>query len=221
MGLTWAGMSSTELKDNLASKTPTALMWPQFLDQKPKAGWFKISGAQLNVAEGIWVESRISGEMGNSYVPARAAGDEGLNETGQYLPFKMLVKINDPKIAVTVKELKDLDKGTEKEAEVATMDYLMAHAEQLRIERDLVGTLAEGFDAIDSDDESAIKSAKVALTDDFVILQEGEKPANGGRIFMILAGIGLSLLGLFYIFFKKPALPAPVATPSGLPPLSR
>ena len=221
MGLIAAGMGGAELLNNLVFKTPTSLTWSQFIAEKPKAGWFKILGAQLHVAEGIWVDSRISGEMGHGYVPARAAGDDGLNETGQYLPFKMLVKIDDPKNAATVKDLKELDKGTQKEAEAATMEYLMTHGEQLRVERTVVGTLAKGFDEVDAGDKSAILNAKVALDDDFVILQEGTKPDKGGRISLLLGGIGLSLLGLFYIFLKKTTPPAPPATASGYPLLSK
>ena len=209
VGLIWAGMGGSELKDNLATKAPTALTWPQFLKQKPKAGWFKISGAQLDVVGGLWVENIITKEMGSIYVPARAAGGESNDET----PIEMLVKIDDPKVAQTVKELKELDKGTDE----AALKYVLAHAAQLTVEKPLVGTLADGFDEVDSGDKSAIRSAGVALASDFVILQENVKPDTGGRVFMLLGGIGVSLLGLFYIFLKKPA-PTAATPPASLSP---
>lgn len=212
MGLVWAVSGGAELKDNLAAKAPTALTWQQFLAEKPRAGWFKVTGAQLEVASGLWVEDILTGKMGNIYVPARVAGNEAVEE----LPIEMLIKIDDPKIAATVRELKELDKGTDE----AALQYVLSHTEQLLIERPLVGTLADGFDEVDSGDKSAIQSAEVALDNDFVILQEGAKPDMGGRIFMLLGGIGLSLLGLFYIFLKKPAQPAtpPLAPPPSAPP---
>lgn len=219
MGLIWASIGGMELKELAAVKTPTALTWPQFLAQKPKVGWFTVSGAQLEVPDALWVENIVTGKMGNIYVPARAVGNEDTDSP----PIEMLVKIDDPKITQTVKELKELDKGTDE----AALKYALSHAEQLLVERTLTGTLADGFDAVDSSDESAIRSAGASLADDFVILQEGAKPDIGGRIFMLLGGIGLSLLGLFYIFFKKPARPATpplsppadLTSPSNLPPV--
>ena len=212
MGLIALGVGATELRESLATKAPAALTWPQFVAQKPKAGWLQVSGAQLDVTSALWVESKLGGEIGNIYVPARAKG----GEMGDESPIEMLVKIDDPKIAATVRELKELDKGTDE----AALKYVLTNADKLIIERPLVGTLADGFDTVDSSDKSAIQKAGVALASDFVILQEGATPDKGGRIFMIVVGLGLSLLGLFYVFLKKPAPPAP-KTASGLPPLSR
>lgn len=205
MGIIVLPMAAIELKDGLAAKKPTPLTWKQFGNEKPKSGWFKITGAQLDVVNVVWVESIVTGKMGNIYVPARAANDEGVEDT----PIEMLVKINDPKIAATVQELKKLDKGTDE----AAMKYVLSHAEQLIIERPLEGTLADGFDEVDSGDKSAIQGAGATLANDFVILQEGAKPSIGGRIFMLLAGLSLSALGLF-LLFKKPVPPAQVAPPT-------
>ncbi len=209
MGLTLAWTGATEYKESSSAKAPVALTWPQFLAQKPESGWFKVSGAQLEVTDALWVEDIVGGEMDNVYVPARAANNENLENS----PIEMLVKIDDADIVATVKELKQLDKGTDE----AAMQYVLSHEEQLIIQRPLVGTLAEGFDAVDSDDEKAIRRAEVSLASDFVILQENVKPDVGGRIFMLLGGIGLALLGLFYIF-KKPATPATPALPATPPP---
>lgn len=218
MGLIGAGTGAVELKENFATKTPTALTWPQFLEQKPKAGWFKVTGAQLDVPGGMWVEDIISGKMGNIYVPARAAGDESSDDA----PIEVLVKVDNPKIAQMVKDLKQLDKGTDEATDEAAINYALSHAEQLIIEKPLVGTIAEGFDTVDSHEESVIRSSGVALADDFVILQENAKPDIGGRVFLLLGGIGVSLLGLFYIFLKKPAPPAatPPASMTPEPPLT-
>ncbi len=211
MGLVWAVSGGMELKDNFAAKAPAALTWQEFIEEKPKDGWFKVSGAQLDVTSGLWVENILTGEMGNIYVPARVVGSESADES----PIEMLVKIDDAKIAATMKELKALDKGTDE----AALKYVLSHAEQLVIERPLVGTLADGLDAVDSGDELTLRGAEVAFADDLVILQEGTKPDVGGRIFMLLGGIGLSLLGLFYIFLKKPAPPAnsPLSAPPSAP----
>ena len=215
-GLVWVVMGGGELRDNMAAKAPTPLTWQEFVADKPESGWFKLSGAQLDLTGALWIENRLTGEMGNIYVPARAAGElESENEAEP--PIEMLVKVDDPKIKATVEELKKLDKGTDE----AALNYVLSHADQLFIERPIVGTVAEGFDAVDSDDESTLRSAEETLSSDFVILQEGAKPDVGGRIFMLLGGIGVALLGLFYIFLKKPVAPAAPPTGSGLPPLSK
>ena len=218
MGVVWAGMGGSELRDNMATRAPTPLAWAQFVAEKPSSGWFKVSGAQLDLTGALWIENRLTGEMGNVYVPARAAGAAlEFEPTEVEPPTEMLVKVDDPKIIATVQELKKLETGTDE----AVMNYVLGHAEQLFIERPLVGTLAEGFDAADSGDESTLRSAEDTLASDFVILQEGAKPDVGGRIFMLLGGLGVTLLGLFYIFLKKPAAPTAPPTASGFPPVSK
>ena len=170
LGLMFVGMGASELKEKSDIKAPTALTWQQFIVQKPESGWFRISGAQLEVADALWVEDLIGGKMGNIYVPARLADNETVEET----PIEMLVVIDDPKIVATVKELKQLDKGTDE----AALKYVLSHAEQLIIQRPLVGTISEGLDSIDSADERAIMGADVPLAGDLVILQENVKPMS-------------------------------------------
>ncbi len=212
MGLIWAGMGASELKENMAAKAPTPLTWQAFSDEKPTAGWFKVSGAQLEVGDALWVEGRFDGEMGNIYIPARAADNEGDEEK----PIEMLVKVSDPAIMQTVREMKELDTGTDE----AALKYALSHMDQLIIKRPLTGTIADGFDAVDSDEKDVLQSADVQFADDFVILQEGEKPAIAIRIFMVLLGIGVFGVGLFYLIWKKPAPPAPT-TASGFPSLTK
>ena len=214
IGLTLLPGAALELRDNLTTKTPTALTWSEFVAQTPESGWFKVTGAQLEVADALWVEDSRNGEMGNIYVPARAAGNE---EDMTDKPIEMLVKIDDPKIVTTVKELKALDGNNE----AAAINYTLSHVEQLIVARPLVGTIAEGLDGLDSEDKNLIEGADVPLAEGFVILQENAKPSFVVRIFMLLFGIGATALGLFYLIWKRPAPPAAPPTASGLPPLSK
>ena len=213
LGLTLLPISALELRDNMATKAPTPLAWAQFVADKPEAGWFKVSGAQLEVADALWVEDTRNGEMGNIYVPARAAG----NESDEEKPIEMLVRVDDPKIAQTVRELQEIDKGSDE----AAMKYTLSHLEQLIVARPLVGTIAEGMDDVDSDDKNLIEKADITLASDFVILQEGEKPSLVARLIMLLVSIGLTALGLFYLIWKKTAPPAAPPTASGFPSLSK
>ena len=193
MGLILLPTMGSELLQTLAAKAPTPLQWSAFAADKPEAGWYRIAGAQLDVTGALWVEE--NGEVGNVYVPARKAGGEMGNES----PVEMLVKISDAEIIATVKQLKALDSAGEN----AATQYVLAHQKKLLIRKPLVGTLADGVDAVDSDDEKAIRRSDVKLSDDFVILQEGAKPSLGGHLFMFGFGLVMALGGVFLLIGKK------------------
>lgn len=181
----------SELKDTLQTKTPTSVAFASFQNDLPEEGWFKITGAQLDLLETLYVED--NGGVGNIYVPARKAG----SEPGTKEPIAVLVKVSDSQTRALVEKMVKAD-ATDKTA----TEFFLQNAGNLQPKRDLQGTIAQGVDALDDKDKRALEAAENRLKEDFVILQEGITPSVGGRIFMVAFGLALCGAGV-WMFFKK------------------
>lgn len=91
---------------------PVVLSYSEFLKQKPKRGWFRITGAGLSVAEASWVESRRSrGSVSNIHIPVR-----GVSEDVEKERIHLLYTEADASIRKTVDKMAEIQNGSGDEA---------------------------------------------------------------------------------------------------------
>ncbi len=181
--------------EQLGNVTPWPLTFAQFQLQKPDKGNFRLSGATLCVPEALWIENKLSGDMGNIYVPARASAT-AMSDSSAEKPVLLLVKVDDPKISAMVAQVKKLDNAKTPKEQRDAAQWTLDNSAKLFVSRPIEGVLAEGFEALDSDEQRLIESSGTKLEKGFVILQENTKPQYGATIFMILAGLGLTGWGV-------------------------
>lgn len=184
-----------DLQKSMTVKAPVTVSFTEFDANLPSEGWFNITGAQLEIAEALFVAE--NGKIGNIYIPARKKGEE----IGTEQPISVLVKTNDAKILDLIKKMRVVENQSAKEQDL----FLSSHLDQLQVARNLQGTIAEGVDALDAEDKAAIERSDIQMASRFVILQEGATPSIGGRIFMLLFGLAIFGGGLVMLFKKKPA----------------
>jgi hypothetical protein len=85
-------------------KTPTTVSFAEFEANLPSEGWYKVTGAQLEMTEAMWVDE--NGKIGNIYIPARKKG----SEMGAEQPVSVLVKVNDAALRSFLEKSRDVEK---------------------------------------------------------------------------------------------------------------
>ena len=127
----------------------------------------------------------------------------------------MLVASKDEALLDLMSEMNEL------EDEVKLITFMIENREKLRTERPVQGLVRFGIE-LDSDDKRDLKKLYPQLTEDFVILDEGDKPS---RAMTVMLPIGLFLAWLFYWPAKKDedeqpagAQPPPMPSEGSQPP---
>ena len=195
LGLLLVGSGVATLPQQLSNRTPKTLSFAQFQKENPQSGHFKLTGATICLAESVWVENEISGEVGNIYSPVRSE-DGAMLESLSEAPIKILVRIDDPKTRGIADKLVAYEKEKDPKKEAELGKWAEKNAENFWISRPIQGTLAEGIESLDSEEKSMIESSGLKLADDFVILQENTGPNFLATLGMFVVGLGLGFWGL-------------------------
>lgn len=179
-------------------REPVTLTYAQFLQQKPTAGWYHITGALMNVVEEVHIYDKNKHSDGDlavegltrAYIPVcdaktfdAAAFLEKKNSPSTFL----LLHSNDPEIANTIKDMAAQVGGNPTPEQAET--YLNKNKNKLFLKKDIDGMVKSGLGSETSEVKRLLDSNIQNLESDYVILDEGAKPSLG-------AGVGMLLLGL-------------------------
>lgn len=196
-----------DVYEGVTHRAPTRMTMDQFLREKPNEGWFHLQGCFLDVADGS-VQTE-SGEVTSVYVPVYSVNDPKQDA------IHLLLSTNDPQILSTIAEAA---KQPARMTPAQTLAYAFKNKNRLWVKRDVEGMIQFG---LDSDDKTNGKLTDInkTLAPDWVILEDGKKPAPGLGALEMLGGLALGAGAIFLLTRKKPPLPfVPMPPPSGYGP---
>lgn len=158
----------------------------QFVKQRPKEGWYKITGCRLALAYSATRQSK-SGTVNRAYVPVYAAIPD--------------IKAKTP--LVISSDNKDYF------SEIEALNSITGQLDEKSIQRafplkDVEGMIQTGLHS--SSDRSKIEKLPnmgQVLDGDFLILDEGRKPNLGLSIGMTLGGLGLGAILVLYLINRN------------------
>lgn len=167
----------------------TDITFDQFLQQRPKEGWFHIHGGILRAAASVWKQTE-SNNIKTAYVPVRGT----IQKDGK--PIYLVVATHDPQILETVNTMKEMGDNAQ-----AARDYGSKNPSKIFVQRDFEGMVLSGLD-----NESEIRTMLSttmnnpgdSLDSDFVILEENKQPSIALGIGMLVGGIVLVILQVLY-----------------------
>ncbi|HLK60427.1 MAG TPA: hypothetical protein VKU00_27950 [Chthonomonadaceae bacterium] len=174
---------------------PVTLTYEQFLQQKPTAGWFHITGALMNVVDEVHIVDKDKHgsdndpgveDMTHAYLPVYNA--DTFPDGADNKSIHMLVYTGDPAVVATIKDMAgQVGNNVSKDQAEA---FLEKNKDRLFLTRDVEGMVKSGLDSESSDVKNLLNTNIKELDPNYVILEEGAKPALG-------LGLGLFVLGLF------------------------
>jgi len=165
---------------------PTEMSCADYVKQKPKSTWLKLSGCFLDMTDAAWKES--GGTIKEVYVPVKPADDKKAKQV------HILLATEDPAILSVATQLKNA-KDTKD-----TIEVVIKNRDKIFVTKDLEGLVRFGVD-LDSKDRDKLAGLSENLSPDFVILSGGKKPT-----FLLSAGMfvgGLALLAVAGLSMAK------------------
>lgn len=164
---------------------PTEMSCADYVKQKPKATWLKLTGCFLDMTDAAWRES--GGRIKEVYVPIKPADDKKAKQV------HIMMATEDPSILDVASQLKNA------KDEKSTIAVLIKNRDKIFMTKDLEGMVRFGVD-LDSKDRDKLAGLSQNLSPDFVILSDGQKPTflmSGGMLvggLVLLAVAGLSMM---------------------------
>ncbi len=195
LGACFLTVGAGTLAEQISNRAPKPISYAQFSAQKPTSGNYRISGATLCVADALLIENKLTGKTGNVYIPARAAKSAEADSLSEKSVF-LLVRVDDPKIAATIREMQSLPDEKTPEGAVKSLQWLVNNQNKIYVARTFEGTLADGADGLDDEEKDLIESSDTKLEKPFVILQENTDPQFGFSLFSLTIGAGLCVWGI-------------------------
>ncbi|MGC4045656.1 MAG: RDD family protein [Armatimonas sp.] len=169
---------------------PHPISFAEIVSKPPKEGYFTVKDCEIDITEALYEQTK--GEYSTTYTA--------------YIPLKLpsmkkapiVLKTQDEK---TVAILKKFDALETAEAGEKVLDtFIEEHLDELAVVRTVEGTISTGDYNVNLSDEKGEEFKKESLAENFVVLEEGDKPFAMEGIFSILAGVILGgLTGLLWI----------------------
>ncbi|WP_395739211.1 hypothetical protein [Prosthecobacter sp.] len=147
---------------SLKNRAPAHFTTAEFIAEKPDAQWVVLEDAEVSLAEAAY--KAWMGNLSEVFIPVRARGQSTTE------PIHILLSTDDPAVISALKKLRDY--GGTKEKTVAAA---ARHSERLFMERTLPGLIRYGLIS-DIITRFRLMRLDLPLADDFVILDDGERP---------------------------------------------
>lgn len=162
----------------LKNREPLRMSTAEYLEKKPSAEWVSLTGSQFNLTNSAYITSKTSGEVTEVYFAVEALGSRDDK------PAHIL-------LASKKREMIDLMTSTNnKVAAVKSPDQMSPEVlnSLFPTQEEVSGLVRFGITG-DSKTREKIEKLELALTPDFIIIEDGEKPNLLLSIFFLVLGI--------------------------------
>ena len=183
-----------EISESMRFRSPRVLTYEQFAAQMPQEGWYRITGARLEVVNGVWQEDKKTHAIDKVFVPLSSAGDKGGDIN---TPTKVMVEETDPAILQTAGEVKDLN------GDAATIDFIKKNHDRAFIRRDVEGMVKTGLNSDSDTREKMAKLDNTSLASNWIMLKEGAHPSLGLGLLLFMGGGLLAVLQVLYYLRRR------------------
>lgn len=179
------------LYTGLKNREPLTLSAKDYLAKKPNVEWVHITGAECDLSS--CATSGMLGNVEELYIPVRVPGD------ARSKPVEVLLKTKNLALVNVMDALKKAGNDPE-----AMRKAVAGKGELLAGPREVTGLVQFG---IESDSRKREKLAKLNLNlaPDFVIIEDGAKPALGTGALLLAGGL---LMGFFLMRRSATSAPA-------------
>jgi hypothetical protein len=189
----------------LTNLKPTEMTYADFVQSKPSKKWLLLKNCELTLLDAMYSQSRLSDTIKEVYIPVHVSA---VNDTGT---VHCLFATKDPKIISLVSRFSKI------QSEVELLKFAAENREALWVKRDIQGLVRFGIELKDKEKRKLTRVGE-NLAADFIIVDDGQKPAAVVSAVLFLAGLALSGWIVFG-FFRKPSPPAlPTPIPGSGPP---
>lgn len=189
----------------LKNREPLRMDAAEYLEKKPSAEWVRLTGCQFNLTNSAYITSKSSGEVTEVYFAVEALGNRDDK------PAHLL-------LASKKREMIDLMTSTNnKVAAVKSPDQMSAEIlNSLFPAREEVSGLVRFGIAEESKTREKLEKLDLALTPDFIIIEDGEEPSLvRGIVFLVLGIAG----GISWMRYGRGKGAQAAAQGPNLPPL--
>ena len=174
---------------SVARQKPVTISLAKFAAAPPDDGWFQVTNCPLDLSDALFEKRAPYGDesapprVATAYIPVHL-------KPGTKTP--LLLKTEDEGILKILRKLDALEEDEKNKKVLET--YIEAHGEEFFSTRSLSGTIAKGDSFLVPSGEDFDTLKRDELTENFVILNEGDKPFSTEAIVAILAGVFLGVL---------------------------
>ncbi|HOX07006.1 MAG TPA: hypothetical protein PK280_11440 [Planctomycetota bacterium] len=189
----WQGLTNRQL---------TVVDYQDFVQQRPKAEWIKLTNTKMLVTDAI-VATKFGSPTG-LYLPVRGKDEAGGG------PVHVLLKTQDPDTLKRVAALQSAGASGKSERELLGI----LSQDGIYVEMEVKG-LAEKGTGLKDKELKKLRAAEKQLAEDFVIIDHGAEPHFFLALVFMLAGIGgfVVVWKLILVFGEEKEKPVPAAIP--------
>lgn len=206
IALLWGGGQG--VYTTLTNLKPTEMTYAEYIQSKPAQKWLRLTDCVLPLTDSMYSQSRLTDIIREVYIPVRAPGE---NNTGT---VHCLFATKDPNIIALVTRFNSI------KSEDELVKFAVENREALQAQRNIQGLVRFGIELKDKEKRKLTRLGE-NLAADFIIVDDGKKPAVAVSAVMFLAGLALTAW-IVAGFFRKPSSPTPPPIPaSGPPPVSQ
>lgn len=186
---------------NVTNWKPAKFTIEEYESKRPDKMWLSLTGCRLNLMEASYKSYFGAPDATEVFVPVRG-------ENVSYKdPVIVLLGTKDEKILATMTEINKLNGEDEIKA------YFIKNRDAVLFSKNVEGTVRFGADA-DHRTIDDLRKANPSLVQNFIIIDEGERPDWIKVVFFLAAGFALTWLA--WIVFKSTRKTA--ATTTAIPP---
>jgi len=196
LALLWGGGQG--LYTAITNLKPHECTVREYIATRPAAKWLRLTGGEINMLQTNYTSAWGVGPVSEIYIPVKP--EDATSKEGVFI----LLATKDPALLALAEKMRGMK--SEKEA----VSFIFAHRNELIVKRPVQGVIRYGVDLRDKE-ERKLRKLNPDLAENFIILDEGERPALLVSALMFLGGLAA------VIFFIKSIASTP-APPSETPP---
>lgn len=179
--LSWGGGQGVYTA--VSNSEPTSVTMEEYAESQPDAKWLELRDAYVNVLQGAHMYKVYADSMAPTstiYLPVFASREESMGTP------RVILETSDP-------ELTGIYNTMTAVPEEEFDSWMEENWERVESVRTVRGLVSFGID-LESKTQDLLRGAYDA--EEFILIVDGEQPAMGSSLFLLLIGIGLLFLGL-------------------------
>lgn len=160
----------------IRNRSPLEITCADYLAQKPAAGWLRLKGCALDLADATFFKDKDSNRIKTAFIPIRPVG------ASDSTPLQLLLQTQGSAYLDVLHKIEAV--GSD---EARMTEFMTANVDKVFPEKDVEGLIAWGID-VEEKQLAEIRRLNESLHPEFKIIMDGSAPSLGFGLLLFAIG---------------------------------